>query len=62
MTFKCYDIRWDYDGKRPHLPKVITVQAPFDISEDSEELEEYLSDYITDATGFCHCGFKCKVA
>lgn len=25
--------------------------------DDEEEVEEYLSDYITDETGFCHDGF-----
>lgn len=38
------------------LPRKIEVDIPDDIPND--EVEEYLSDHISNTTGFCHNGFK----
>lgn len=57
-----YNILWDTDGMSPaelDLPNVIKI--PSHILEECEnecDVVEYISDYITDLTGFCHAGFE----
>lgn len=56
---KAVDIKWDIDrGDDVVLPTEIDI--PEDIVEDAEdlsELEDRISDYISNLTGFCHKGF-----
>lgn len=49
----------DYDEGHDDLPKEIAV----DITEplDDEELDQRLSDHISNETGFCHKGFQYRV-
>ena len=44
---------WDVDDKRDlkHLPMGIIIP-------EGMKDEEEISDYISDKTGFCHCGFE----
>lgn len=64
MKCRVYDIDWDVrDPEFPDqtveelgLPDEITVEL--DDGLDDEEVEETLSDAITDGYGFCHNGFK----
>lgn len=59
------DIRWDTSGEDPgdvseiSLPSEIEISLPDDLSDD-EEIEDYISDRITEITGFCHYGFSCE--
>ena len=50
---KAYDIKWnvDYEEDLKNLPTEIDI--PKDMTNEDE-----ISDYITDFTGYCHCGFK----
>lgn len=63
--FKVFGIKWDVDSKADlkHLPKemrvVISSNEVCDIM-DEEEIEEYISDFISDETGYCHDGFNYK--
>lgn len=56
---KAVDIKWDIDhGDDVVLPTEIDI--PEDIVEEAEdlaELEDRISDYISDLTGYCHKGF-----
>ena len=55
------NILWDTDGNKgvaKKLPKEIKVEIPASITSD-EEADAYVSDAITDMTGFCHNGFCC---
>lgn len=52
-TYQVTDIRWDTDGVSIDLPNRSTVTVP-----DGEDVEQYLSDWLSDETGFCHFGFK----
>ncbi len=50
---KAINILWDVDTEEEaeNLPNEIEIP---DGMTDTEEI----SDYITDETGFCHCGFE----
>ena len=50
---KAINILWDVDSKKilKNLPTEIEIPARM-MDEDD------ISDYISDATGFCHCGFE----
>lgn len=44
------NIKWDTDGEPVDLPTEIIL--PEDVSDPDEA-----TDYLSDLTGFCHCGF-----
>lgn len=54
MKYRCFNIQWDTDGHRVKLPKEIIVEVD---AEDEDEVEELLSDALSDKTGYCHKGF-----
>lgn len=59
-VYKAVDIQWDVDDEEDldELPTEMEVEVPRDVIRDGEEaVEEYVSDAITDETGFCHNGF-----
>lgn len=67
ITFTASNIEWDVsDGDldwsvsdKPSLPEKIDVPVPVDVVDmGSEAVEDFISDYITDATGYCHNGFS----
>lgn len=50
---KVVNIKWDTDGDLEllqELPKEIEIPEHF--------IDEEISDYISDVTGFCHYGFE----
>lgn len=51
-----YDIKYDTDRVRVKLPKRLEIEVPDDI-QDKDEIVEFLSDEISNITGFCHFGF-----
>ena len=57
-----FDISWDAnDIEKMDLHNSIDVtitSADVNDLNDQEEIEDYLSDYITDETNFCHWGFQ----
>lgn len=49
------NIEWD-----ANLPKSVVVNVPYDVVDAGyDEVEEYISDYLSDKYGFCHYGFEC---
>lgn len=56
MNYKVTDIEYDTDGEDLGLPAVLNIEVPTDL-EDGHEIEEYISDEISNQTGFCHKGF-----
>lgn len=46
-------IDWDTDGKDVKLPAKTIVFVP----ENVEDVENYISEYLSDKYGFCHRGF-----
>ena len=62
-VYKAVDIDWDVDDEEDlaGLPAEVEVEVPRDIIAAGEDaVEEYVSDAITDETGFCHNGFYLK--
>lgn len=51
MKFKCTEIDWDTDGEQVDLPSELIVDVL------GEEIDQAVSDAVSDATGFCHFGF-----
>lgn len=50
---KAINIKWDTDGNTEVLSQLPTeMEIPDDMID-----EEEISDYLTDATGYCHYGF-----
>lgn len=57
LTVRIYNISYDTDGEDD-----IDLPAEFVVTvEDTEDVEDQLSDYITEQTGFCHRGFLYEV-
>ena len=54
---KAKNIQWDTDGYKPRLPKFIIVELPDDVIGE-DEISDFVSDKITDITGYCHKGFE----
>ena len=58
------NILWDTDGDKKilkNLPKELSIDSVIlSISDenDREEVEEAISDYLSDTYGFCHYGFN----
>lgn len=56
-----YDIQWDTDGDKETLKVLPTEYAfQFDMSEDEID-DDFVSDYISDLTGYCHFGFEYEI-
>jgi len=73
MEFRVYDIKWDTetscktDEEEIQLPTEMSLSilpAIFEDAETEEErqdtIEDYISDQISNRSGFCHYGFKCE--
>lgn len=54
------NIQWDADhpSEIEHLSKNLGFELIVDRDIEDEELDELISDSITDQTGFCHKGFE----
>lgn len=46
------------EAKEPFLPTEINIPVNEIEGETEEEIEESISDYITEDTGYCHNGFQ----
>ena len=56
MNYKVTNIKYDTDGKKVNLPKEMDIEVDDDL--DNYEKVEFISDEISNRTGFCHFGFK----
>ena len=57
MKYKVTDIVYDTDGENiPDLPQELLINVPDDLLDDSDKVE-FISDEISNITGFCHKGF-----
>ena len=78
ITFNISKIKWDFDdidGEEPCLPCSITAQFRLweeahichSVNDDEyevtkTEIEDFISDWLSDSYGFCHKGFKLDYA
>lgn len=51
------NIKYDTDGAKVRLPKKMKITIPDDVEKTYEGVEQYISDEISNRTGFCHAGF-----
>lgn len=56
--FLVTDIKYDTDGRKVKLPKEITIVLPDNVDDSYEDIEMYISDEISNRTGYCHYGFS----
>ena len=54
------DIKWDTDGEPHSLPQNIVMEVDLPDPVD-EEIEDLVSDRLSDDYGFCHKGFCWRV-
>ena len=56
-SYKVTKIDWDTDGQQLNLPSecLINIEVSSDITE--KEVEESISNAITNMSNFCHNGF-----
>lgn len=54
------DIIYDTDGQKVKLPKTLEIEIPDDFT-DKDEIENFISDEISNITGFCHKGFTTNI-
>lgn len=59
MKVTVYKIKYDTDGARVKLPKKLEIEIPTELTDHNEMLD-YVSNIISDTTGFCHKGFAIK--
>ena len=55
------NIQWDTDGDKENLmdlPAELSIDADTLSISDKDEIEETISDYLSDIYGFCHFGFN----
>ena len=54
------EIQYDTDGEVIDLPIQLEIEIPDEII-DQEDIENFVSDEISNITGFCHFGFKMEL-
>ena len=57
MKYTVTGIKYDTDGEDVDLPETLEIEVPEDVTEP-EEIDEYISEEISNVTGFCHKGFS----
>lgn len=58
--YVCFNIEWDTDGNRRvlrELPQRLLIVVPEHVPSDPDSIQDYLSDRLSDITGWCHFGF-----
>lgn len=54
------EIQYDTDGEVIDLPIQLEIEIPDEII-DQEDIENFVSDEISNITGFCHFGFEMEI-
>jgi hypothetical protein len=58
-TYKVTGIKYDTDGEDIDLPESMDITIPETVDETNEdEVLNFISDEISNRTGFCHFGFN----
>lgn len=57
MKYTVSNIKYDTDGEDVQLPEELIINVPEDVT-DPYEIDEFISDEISNLTGFCHKGFS----
>jgi len=54
MEYTVSNISYDTDGEQIDLPEELKILVP----DNCEDVEEFISNEISNQTGFCHFGFS----
>ena len=54
------EIQYDTDGENVDLPTKLDIEIPNDLTE-IDDIDDFISDEISNITGFCHFGFEVKL-
>jgi hypothetical protein len=60
VNYKVFVNGYDTDGESIDLPNVLNIEVPNEM-DDIEEIEDFISDEISNKTGFCHYGFTYEI-
>ena len=60
-TVKATNIQYDIDGNETVGPLPSELTLEINDVDDAEELEDRVSDAISDNTGWCHLGFSMTI-
>lgn len=60
-TVKATNIQYDIDGNETAGPLPTELTLEINDVDDVEELEDRVSDAISDNTGWCHLGFSMTI-
>ena len=58
------DVQWDTDGETLEscgLESTFVADVDIEADETDEEIEDILSDFLSDEYGFCHEGFEFEI-
>ena len=55
------EIQYDTDGENVDLPTKLNIEIPNDLTE-IDDIDDFISDEISNITGFCHFGFEVKLS
>lgn len=58
---KAINILWSVDSEDELEMLPDEIEIPNEViadAEDDDDYQEAISDYISDVTGYCHCGFE----
>ncbi len=54
MKYLVTNIKYDTDGFDVALPETLEIEIP----EDIENIKQFISDEISNQTGYCHFGYN----
>lgn len=57
MEVKVKNIQYDTDGIEVELPSELLIKVPSEYT-DVEDIDDFISDEISNITGYCHFGFE----
>ena len=60
QVFRVGNIKYDTDMDASQLPSELSVKVPKELLGSYEETEDFISNFISDKTGFTHKGFDTK--
>jgi len=56
-NFVVSEITWDTDGEQVDLPTSFEIEVDLSENQNYEDIEQFISDELSNQTGFCHLGF-----
>ena len=61
ITYKVSEIVWDTDEQESDLPTECLIDVMVNSNTTEEDIEESISNAITDMRSYCHKGFRYEV-